>query len=1008
MLFSEPLYLGLLIPLLGWVVWTGRKMMGVSRARRRLILALRCLLVTVIVFALAGFQWQMPLRGVCTVFVVDRSASLSDEAINLSADYLRKALASAPEHALSAIVVFGNEAFVDALPAPRKTLPPLYSRPNPDGTDIAGALRLAKALVPDGYAPRIVLLSDGNETTGDARTVAQVAGVEGIPIDTVILPIGKRSAEVLIEQVQVPAQVKIGEPYEVRITVRSTGHAEGEIVLDRDGRPLKRLPARLSPGINTLTTTLQTDSAGIHRLRAVLNAHTDTDPRNNLGLALTFARGEPQVLIAEGRPGISEALRKVLNTNRIQTTLVDTRNFPARSEDLLNYDAIIFNDYPANALSPKQMMALQSAVRDGGVGFIMIGGESSYQPGGYYGTPIAEMLPVDLEIRHREVHHASTIILIVDASGSMNQYLGGHKIAHLAAEASIRTLKMLRPIDRFGVIISSHGSDWLLPEMARTNADPFSCEGRMFQGCHGQRAGQPASAIFPAEQRDAIIQVLQRVYGTGGGIFVRGSLEMAFTGMSIEAPTRTRHIVMLADANDCDEQEGSIALAQRMRAMGITLSVIAFGSGKDEQFLRQLAAAGGGQFYQTANADSLPQLFTADVSAMTRNAIEEGAFIPKVIQSDERLREVDWSRTPPLLAYNLTSERPLAQTLMRSHKDDPLLAVWRYGLGTVIAFTSDAQPKWSQRWFNWSGYSIFWTQVVRSALRSSPHSNCALTATVRQGQGIAELQAFTPDGEPLNNLSPQLIVSMPSGEQRTYAFQIVGAGRYSAQFPLGEIGLYTLSTEGDFGTGEPVVLTSALTIPYPMEYRFIRENRSLMEQVAHLSGGRVNPEPERAFDRTLRVQPMRQELWSLALLIALLLLMTDITLRRVVITIPEMVQVFLQGTYRRLRRKVQPAHSISRLQSAKARVSQRLSSSTLSTPSSQPRIAGTTPPSRTESGSVHAQPAVGTADEIFSSTDREANLNPNQEKKVSPTPSETASAGATTLSRLLEAKKKAR
>jgi Ca-activated chloride channel family protein len=235
--------------------------------------------------------------------------------------------------------------------------------------------------------------------------------------------------------------------------------------------------------------------------------------------------------------------------------------------------------------------------------------------------------------------------------------------------------------------------------------------------------------------------------------------------------------------------------------MGVTLSVVAFGDGDATKFLKQLARVGGGQFYQTRDASSLPRLFTADVSAMTRTAIEQGAFIPKVNTADERLREVDWSRTPALLAYNLVSERPLAQTLMRTHKDDPLLAVWRYGLGTAIAFTSDAQPRWAQRWLGWDGYAVFWTQVIRSAMRPSAQPNLGLTATVRNGQAIVELQAFTPQGEPINGLTPKLTVGAPSGETTELTLSMEGAGRYTAQFPLRGQGLYVLSTQGDFGTG---------------------------------------------------------------------------------------------------------------------------------------------------------------------------------------------------------------
>lgn len=783
-----------------------------------------------------------------------------------------------------------------------------------------------------------------------------------MPIDTVLLPTAKLDADALIESLDAPAQVKMGELYRVRLVIQSRGHAEGKIVLDRDGAPLKTLPVRLTPGVNTVTTTLRADSAGVQRIRAVLEATPDADPRNNLGLALVRVQGKPHVLIAEGKSGISDALVRALKTEQIQITRVDAFRFPAQAEALQDYDAIILNDYPATAFSPQQMLALQSAVRDTGIGLVMIGGEHSYQLGGYFGTPIAEMLPIDMNIRHRKVFHAATVILIVDASGSMNQYMGEHKVAHLAAEASIQTLRMLRPMDRFGVIISSHGSDWLLPEMAPMNADPFGCDGRQFKGCHGQRAGQPPSAIFPAEQRDAIIAVLQRVYGTGGGIFVRGSLEMALRGMMAEPPDRSRHIIMLADAKDCDEQEGSLQLAKQMRAMGITLSVVAFGDGQATGFLRQLARAGGGQFYQTQDASSLPRLFTADVSQMTRRAIEEGAFIPKVVASDERLQGIDWERVPPLLAYNLASERPLAQTLMRTHKDDPLLAVWRYGLGTVIAFTSDAQPRWSQRWLGWQDYAPFWSQLVRSALRPSAQPHLGLQATIRQGQGVAELQAFTPEGEPINRLNPQLRVASPSGKQYLLSMQLEGAGRYLARFPVRERGLYQISTEGDFGSGKRTVLHTSLAIPYPVEYRFYRENRSLLEQIAALTGGRLNPTPQQAFDPPPRSQPATRDLWSLALLLSLLLLMVDITVRRVVITLPEaLAAAWARLRLRRPQRQPALAHGVQRLQTVKARAGTRWNrAATSSGQSAQPAesLRFAPPAASTPAPSAHSPPAA--------------------------------------------------
>ncbi|MCS7066468.1 MAG: hypothetical protein NZL85_09405, partial [Fimbriimonadales bacterium] len=60
---------------------------------------------------------------------------------------------------------------------------------------------------------------------------------------------------------------------------------------------------------------------------------------------------------------------------------------------------------------------------------------------------------------------------------------------------------------------------------------------------------------------------------------------------------------------------------------------------------------------------------------------------------------------------------------------------------------------------------------------------------MRQGQGVVELQAFTPEGEPLSHLNPQLTVASPSGKRQLLSMQLEGAGRYLARFPIRERGL---------------------------------------------------------------------------------------------------------------------------------------------------------------------------------------------------------------------------
>ncbi len=893
MRFVEPGYLLLLPVLIAGVWWSGRRMLGISRARRRLALILRSLLMLCIVLALAGLQAVRQNQGICTIFLLDASDSVPDKGKQAARDYVQQALKAMSEEDQAALIVFGRDALIDFAPAGTRTLPPILSAPDRQGTNIAAAIRLASALFPDGKDRRIVLLSDGNETEGNALDAAAVAATENIEIDTVQLASATPESETLVQEIQAPSEVKIGEPFNLRVVIDARKPASGTLHIDRDGQPVKSVPVQLTPGKNVVLVPIRTEKEGFHRYRATLEVQPDEDPRNNVGRAFVQVRGKPRVLLAEGTPDPTRALERALRANNLEVVRADANSFSARADELQGYDAILFHDLPAVALSPQQMLTIQSAVRDTGIGFAMIGGENSFLPGGYYETPIAEILPVDLNVRQRRVFPAATVVIIIDISGSMAVPEDGIPKVQLAGHAAIQTLKMLRPMDQFGVIVSGTGVDWLAP-------------------------------IQPAGNKERAIEQVSRIYAGGGGIYCRPSLEFAAQAI-IPQNTRVKHVILLADGDDCDEQEGCFEIAQRMRANGVTMSVVALGAGKDVGFLQQLAQVSGGNFYLTTRARDLPRLFTADVSLMTRSAIEEGAFIPKITGADEMLEGINWNSTPALLAYDLTSDRPLARVLMRTHKNDPLLAVWQYGLGTSLAFTSDAKPKWAQRWVGWSEFAPFWTQVVRSILRKGSRQDYQITVRQEGGQAVVEMQAFTPEGEPINFLQPELRISFPNGEGQTITLQQDAPGRYMGRFPLRDVGDYMLTVIEKQPDGTVRTATRGYALPYPPEYRFSRANIPLLTRIAEITGGRLNPQPEQAFRPVARRGASVSDLWRALLWLAVVLLLMDITVRRVVLPIGEAVALLRQALgwlrgRRWVRRPVEAPAATARLLNVKGRV----------------------------------------------------------------------------------------
>src|SRR6266576_3842862 len=220
--FDAPVVLLLLVPALVLTIGlhlAARRRVGARR--RRVALAVRTVLLAALVFALADFQLVLPVDRLATVFVVDLSDSVGNAGREDALAFLRETLKERPDGDVAGIVAFGKGALVERLPSALSEIDGLASTPVKSATDIGAALRLASALFPDDAQKRIVLLSDGNDTTGSGQAEAALAGARGIQIETRAIGLGAAD-EVLIERLTTPSTAKIGEVIDAIADVRST------------------------------------------------------------------------------------------------------------------------------------------------------------------------------------------------------------------------------------------------------------------------------------------------------------------------------------------------------------------------------------------------------------------------------------------------------------------------------------------------------------------------------------------------------------------------------------------------------------------------------------------------------------------------------------------------------------------------------------------------------------------------------------------------------------------
>lgn len=894
MTFSQPLYLLLSLPAFATLFVFSRRLHGMARRRKQFAIALRSLILLLLLCAIAGLQATRPNKGMTTIFVLDRSASMNAQAQEAAKTYIQRSLQALGQDDRAGLIVFGKEPVIDVNIGSLRSLGKIYASPDNSMTDIAAAIRLASASFGEGTARRIVLLSDGNETAGDVISSAEAVALDGVQIDRVALNGGERNLhEVALREVVVPGEARQDEPFEARVIVESTHAASAILRLDRDGVPVARTPVALAQGTNSLVISQKAEKKpGFYRYRAVLEVsqQDDANPRNNAGIGFVSVRGKPRVLILEGKPDSGAALERALKIYSLDVTRSGVEGAPTKPEDLQGYDALYLADFPAQFLTDNQMRLIASAVRDSGVGFGMIGGENSFLPGGYYGTPLADVLPVDLNIRQRKTFPSATIVIVADTSGSMGMIEDGVPKVKIAATAASATVNMMSPSDYVGVAGSTDQIEFVAP-------------------------------IQLARDKAAINHQVGRLDVGGGGIYIRPSLEFAYKHLS-QQNTKVRHLILLADGDDSDEQAGSFELAQKMVAEKMTISVVAIGEGKDVPFLKQLAAVGKGGFYLAKQAKELQKLFTRDTSMMSRSAIEEGVFLPKVDPGDEVLRNIGLRSMPPLYAYCLASDRPLSRIPMRTAKDDPLLAFWQYGVGTAMAFTSDAQSKWAKEWMGWRDFNAFWAQTTRGMLRRLSNNNLRIATRREGGKAVAEIEAYDPQGAPINNLAATTKILSPDGHTEEVALRQTGPGRYQSEFNASAMGGYVVSVIEGTQSKEPRITRAGYALAYPPEYQAIRSNEALLDQITKITGGRTLENPVESFRPSARPGRSSRELWSTLLWLAAVLFPLDIAVRRLALPFAEIWSAILKRLPRRSARQPAPqTEAIARLQKVKSETS---------------------------------------------------------------------------------------
>ena len=200
---------------------------GPARRRETISLILRVILLLCLILSMAGLEIVRNGNELSVVFLMDVSDSMPQDAIDTETAFIQDAVEAMGPDDQSAIILFGADALVDRPMSAANELAVISSVPITNQTDLAEAIRLGMALFPSGTARRMVILSDGAETSGDAKAAAEFAAASGVEI--VVVP--------FINQTGPEAKVTDG------LCARGPeGERARENVVGRFGHRLRRAP----------------------------------------------------------------------------------------------------------------------------------------------------------------------------------------------------------------------------------------------------------------------------------------------------------------------------------------------------------------------------------------------------------------------------------------------------------------------------------------------------------------------------------------------------------------------------------------------------------------------------------------------------------------------------------------------------------------------------------------------------------------------------------------------
>ncbi len=264
----------------------------------------------------------------------------------------------------------------------------------------------------------------------------------------------------------------------VDAVIRTTGLPARQVpvTLSTDGQPLRQKLVDFPAGEKEITVTFEVTPLRVGRYVYEVSVPVAPDEavtsNNTRSFVVRVIRDKTRVLLVAGQPTWDvRALRQMLKSNTnvdlISFFILSTQDdvslvpndekslipFPTRElfeQQLLSFDLIILQNFEFMPYGIGDYLENIRSYVEGGGGLAMLGGAVSFTSGGYFGTPVAAALPVELY----GPFDSGPVLDTMKFSPQLTDAGAMHPVTSLryAAEDNLATWKSLPPLEGVNLV----------------------------------------------------------------------------------------------------------------------------------------------------------------------------------------------------------------------------------------------------------------------------------------------------------------------------------------------------------------------------------------------------------------------------------------------------------------------------------------------------------------------------------------------------------------------------